>query len=213
VLYKKNIAVAQARQKSYADKRRKPIEFEVDDHVYLKVSPMRGVKRFGIKRKLEPQYVGPYRIIEKSERVTYKLNLPRELGAIFQVFHVSQLKKCLRLPEERVEVRRIKLKSDLSYEEKPVYVLDTLERVTQNRVVKLYKVVWSNHGERDATWEREDYLKDKYSAFYEKWYDFQISGRDFNKGEGCNTLGVCLASVHPYERGMSMCTIISCTLS
>jgi hypothetical protein len=190
------MAATQARQKSYTDKRRKPIEFEVGDHVYLKVSPMRGVKRFGIKRKLEPRYVGPYRIIEKSGRVAYKLSLPRELGAIFLVFHVSQLKKCLRLPEERVEARRIKLKSDLSYEEKPVYVLDTLERVTRSRVVKLYKVVWSNHGEHDTTWEREDYLKDNYSTFFEKWYDIQISGRDFIRGEGCNTPSVCLASVH-----------------
>jgi hypothetical protein len=184
------MAAAQARQKSYTDKRRKPIEFEVGDHVYLKVSPMRGVKCFRIKRKLEPRYVGPYQIIEKSGRVAYKLSLPHELGAIFPVFHVSQLKKCLRLPEERVEVRRIKLKSDLSYEEKPVYVLDTLKRVTRSRVVKLYKVVWNNHGECDATWEREDYLKDNYSTFYEKWYDFQISGRDLYKGEGCNTPGV-----------------------
>jgi hypothetical protein len=98
------------------------------------------------------------------------------MGAIFSVSHVSQLKKCRRHPEERVEVRHIKLKSDLSYEEKLVYVLDTLERVTQSRLVKLYKVVWSNHGERDATWEREDYLKDNHSAFYEKLYAFQISG-------------------------------------
>jgi hypothetical protein len=119
------MAAAQARQKDYANKRRKPIEFEVGDHVYLKVSPIRGVKRFGIKRKLEPRYVGPYQIIEKSGGVAYKLNLSCELGAIFLVFHVSQLKKCLRLPEERVDVRRIKMKSDLAYEEKPVYVLDT----------------------------------------------------------------------------------------
>ena len=96
------MTTAQARQKSYADKRRKPIEFEVGDHVYLKVSPMKGVKRFGIKRKLEPRYVGPYRIIEKSGRVAYKLDLPREMGAIFPVFHVSQLKKCLHIPEERI---------------------------------------------------------------------------------------------------------------
>jgi hypothetical protein len=123
----RNMVAAQARQKSYADKRRKPIEFEVGDHVYLKVSPMRGVKNFEIKRKLEPRYVGPYRIIEKSGS-----SLPRELGAIFPVFHVSQLKKYLYLPEERVEVRRIKLKSDLSYEDKSVYVLDTLERVTRS---------------------------------------------------------------------------------
>jgi hypothetical protein len=126
----KNMAATQARQKSYADKRRKPIEFEVGDHVYLKVSPMRGVKHFGTKRKLEPRYVGPYRIIEKSGRVAYKLNLPHELGAMFPVFHVSQLKKCLRPPLERVAVRGIKLESDLSYEEKHVYVLDTQERVT-----------------------------------------------------------------------------------
>jgi hypothetical protein len=186
----KNMAAAHGRQKSYADKRRKPIEFEVGDHVYLKVSPMKGVKRFGVKRKLEPQYVGPYRILEKNGKVDYKLHLPHELGAIFVVFHVSQLKKCLRLPEERVIVRRIKLKSNLSYVEKPIYVLETQERVTRNRVVKLYKLVWSNHSERDATWEREDYLKENHSAFYEKWYAFQISGQDFYTGEGCNTPSV-----------------------
>jgi hypothetical protein len=76
---------------------------------------MRGVKHFGIKRKLEPRYVGPYQIIEKSETVAYKLNLPRELRAIFLVFHVSQLKKCLCLLEERVDVRCIKLKLDVAY--------------------------------------------------------------------------------------------------
>jgi hypothetical protein len=77
------------------------------------------------------------------------------LGAIFPVFHVPQLKKCLRVPKEQVEVRRIKLKSDHVYEEKPVIVLEVKKRVTQNQVVK---VVWSNHSEHDATWEREDYL-------------------------------------------------------
>jgi hypothetical protein len=80
------------------------------------------------------------------------------MRAIFNVFHVSQLKKCLRVPEERVEARDIKLKLDLAYEEKPVQILDSKERVTQNRVIKFYKVMWSNHGERDATWEMEDYL-------------------------------------------------------
>jgi hypothetical protein len=97
------------------------------------------------------------------------------LGAIFPIFHVSQLKKCQCLPGERA-VRRIKFESDLSYEEKTIYVLDTQEMVTHSQVVKLYKVVWSNHGEHDATWEREDYLRDNYSAFYNKWYAFQILG-------------------------------------
>jgi hypothetical protein len=170
------MTATQARQKSYVNMRRKPIEFEVGDYVYLKVSPLKGVKRFGVKRKLAPRYVGPYQIIDKSGRVAYKLQLPPELGATFPVFHVSQLKKCLRVPEEKVEVRGIKLESDLAYEEKPMVVLEVKERVTQNRVVKLYKVVWSNHSERDATWERKDYLRDNHPTFYTKWYAFQISG-------------------------------------
>jgi len=107
---------AQARQKSYVDQRRKPLEFKVGDFVYLKVSPMKGVNRFGVKRKLAPRYVGPYEIIEKSGKVAYKVQLPPELGTVFPVFHVSQLKKCLRVPEERVETRGLKLQSDLSYE-------------------------------------------------------------------------------------------------
>jgi len=150
-----HLEAAQARQKSYADKRRKPIEFAVGDHVYIKVSLMKGVQRFGVKRKLAPRYLGPYRILEKKGNVAYKVQLPAELRAIFPVFHVSQLKKCLRVPEERVEVRDIKLKSNLVYEEKPVAVVDRKERVTRNQVVKFYKVLWSNHGEEDATWETE----------------------------------------------------------
>ena len=79
----------------------------------------------------------------------------------------------------------IELKSDLTFEEKPVRVIDTHERVTRSRVVKFYKVMWSNQGsERDATWEREDYLRDGYKEFYQQWYTFQISGRDFYKGGG-----------------------------
>jgi len=75
--------------------------------------------------------------------------------------------KCLRVVEERVEVRDIKLKSDLVYEEKPIEVVDRKERVTRNRVVKFYKVLWSNHGEEHATWETEDYLKEVYKTFFE----------------------------------------------
>jgi len=146
---------------------------------------MKGVQRFGVKRKLAPRYVGPYPIIEKSGRVAYKIELPYEMRAIFNVFHVCQLKKCLRVSKERVSLRNIKLKSDLTYEEKLVWVIDTRERVTQSQVVKFYKVMWSNQGsESDVMWEQEDYLKDVYPTFYSKWYAFQISGRDFYKGGG-----------------------------
>jgi hypothetical protein len=111
--------------------------------------------------------VGPYRILERKGNVAYKVQLTIELRAIFPVFHISQLKKCLRVLEETVEVWDIKLKSDLVYDEKPTAVIDLKERVSRNRVVKFYKVLWSNHGEEDATWETEDYLKEVYKTFFE----------------------------------------------
>jgi len=128
---------------------------------------MKGVQRFEVKRKLAPHNVGPYRILKRKGNVAYMVQLPVELRAIFPVFHVSQSKKCPHVAEELVEVRDIKLKSDLVYEEKPVAVLDRKERVTRNCVVKFYKVLWSNHGEEDATWETEDYLKEVYKTFFE----------------------------------------------
>ena len=112
------------------DKRRRQLTFEVGDYIYLKVSPMKGVQRFGVKRKLAPIYVGPYKIIERKGNVAYKLQLPPEMSAIFDVFHVSQLKKCLRVPEEAIAPTNIKLQSDLTYEEKPIQVLEEMERVT-----------------------------------------------------------------------------------
>ena len=104
---------AQSRQKSYANKRRRPLTFEVGDYVYLKVSPMKGVQRFGVKRKLTPRYIGPYKIIERKGNVAYRLQLPPEMSAIFDVFHVSQLKRCLHIPKEAIAPTNIKLQSDL----------------------------------------------------------------------------------------------------
>ena len=91
------------------------------------------------------------------------------MRAIFNVFNVSQLKKCLCIPDEAIEPAKIKLQSDLTYEEKPIQVLEEMERVTRSKVIKFYKVVWNNHSEQAATWEREDYLRQVYPAFYEKW--------------------------------------------
>ena len=105
----------QSRSKSYADKR-SPLVFEVGDYVYLKVSPMRKVHQLGVKRKLAPQYVGPYKIIEQCGPVAYRLQLPPKMSAIFNVFHVSQLKKCLCVPKEAIEPTSVKIQSDLTYE-------------------------------------------------------------------------------------------------
>nr|CAD39388.2 OSJNBb0016B03.9 [Oryza sativa Japonica Group] len=154
-----NLKVAQSRQKSYADNRRRDLEFAVGDFVYLRVTPLRGVHRFQTKGKLAPRYVGPFRIIARRGEVAYQLELPASLGNVHDVFHVSQLKKCLRVPSEQADSEQIEVREDLTYAERPVKILDTMERRTRNRVIRFCKVQWSNHAEEEATWEREDELK------------------------------------------------------
>jgi hypothetical protein len=125
-----NLKEAQARQKSYADKRHKPLYFEVEDYVYLKVSPMKDVSRIKVKGKLAPRYIGPFPILEQCGPVAYQLQLPETLSAVHNVFHVSQLKKCLRVPDRIVEVTDVALEPDLTYSEHPIRVLDQKDRIT-----------------------------------------------------------------------------------
>jgi hypothetical protein len=115
-----NLKEAQARQKSYADKRRQPLYFQVRDHVYLKVSPMKGATHFGVKGKLAPRYIGPFLILEQCGPVAYRLQLPETLSVVHNVFHVSQLKKCLRVQDRTIEVMDVTLKLDLTYSEHPI---------------------------------------------------------------------------------------------
>jgi hypothetical protein len=100
-MVRENLKTAQSRQRSYADTRRRELNFEVGDYVYLKVSPIRGIKRFRVKGKLAPRYIGPYQIQARHEEVAYQLSLPESLSVVHDVFHVSQLKKCLRVPDEQ----------------------------------------------------------------------------------------------------------------
>ncbi|WVZ87908.1 hypothetical protein U9M48_034483 [Paspalum notatum var. saurae] len=118
-------------EKSYADVRRGDLTFKVDDFVYLKVSPMRGIRRFNMKGKLAPRYIGPFKIVERKVGVATK-----PIG-IHNVFHVSQLKKCLRVPEEQAPLEGLDVREDLTYTEHPVKILETSERVTRNRRVKM----------------------------------------------------------------------------
>ncbi|WVZ90444.1 hypothetical protein U9M48_036746 [Paspalum notatum var. saurae] len=111
-----NLKSAQSRQKSYSDRRRRPLVFEKGDHVYLRVSPMKGVHRFGVKGKLAPRYVGPFKITEQCGPVAYRLELPPHLAVVHDVFHVSQLKKCLRVPREEVDTSQVQIEHDLTYE-------------------------------------------------------------------------------------------------
>jgi hypothetical protein len=94
-MIRENLRVAQLRQKSYVDKRRRGLSFKIGDFIYLKVSPMRGTHRFKVKGKLAPRYVGPYKIVDCKGEVTYELELPPQLSDVHDVFHVSQLNKCL----------------------------------------------------------------------------------------------------------------------
>ncbi|WVZ89701.1 hypothetical protein U9M48_036070 [Paspalum notatum var. saurae] len=154
-----NLRVAQSRQKSYADVRRRDLTFKVDDFVYLKVSPIRGIRRFNMKGKLAPRYIGPLKIVERKGEVAYKLELPSNLCGIHDVFHVSQLKKCLRVPEEQAPLEGLDVQELLTYTEHPVKILETSERVTRNRRIKMCRVQWKHNSEDEATWEREEELR------------------------------------------------------
>ena len=170
-LIRDRLKVAQSRQKSYADSKRKETVYEVRDRVYLRVSPLRGVKRFGVKGKLAPRFVGPYKVLERMGEVAYKLELPEGLSGVHDVFHVSQMKKChvemADIPlRDTVPLEAIQLDSDLTYEEKPVKILEFASRVTRSKVIKFCKVQWSHHNEDEATWEREEDLRKDYSHLF-----------------------------------------------
>jgi hypothetical protein len=150
-MVQENLKIAQSRQLSYADIRRE-LSFEVGDYVYVKVSPIRGVKRFGVKRKLAPWYIRPYHIQAKHGEVAYQLSLLESLSAVHDVFHVSQLKKCLRVPEKQLPTEDLEVQEDLTYIEKPTQILETTDKVTRMSIMRMCKVKWGHHLEEEATW-------------------------------------------------------------
>jgi hypothetical protein len=127
------------------------LEFEVGNHVYLRVSPLKGVKRFGMKGKLAPRYIRPFLILEKCGTMAYKLDLPQSLAGVHDIFHVSQLKKCLKAPVDVVSPEVTPLEADLSYPEHPIKILDQKDRVTRHKTIKFFKMQWSNYTEEEAT--------------------------------------------------------------
>jgi hypothetical protein len=131
------------------------LHFQVEDYVYLKVSPMKGVSRFGIKGKLAPRCIGPFPIVERYGPMAYRLQLPKTLSVVHNVFHMSQLKKCLRVPDRTIEVTDVALEPDLTYSEHPVQVLDQKDRITRRKTLKFYKIQWNQHTEDEATWETQ----------------------------------------------------------
>jgi hypothetical protein len=127
---------------------------------------MRDTRRFKVKGKLTPRCVGPFQILDRKGEVAYQLELPPQLSDVHDVFHVSQLKMCLRVPKEQIPMEQLDLGRDLSYSERPVRILDTVERVTHTKVIKMCKVQWSHHTENKATWEHEEELQADYLELF-----------------------------------------------
>jgi hypothetical protein len=135
---------------------------QIGDFIYLRVSPTRGIQRFGVKGKLAPRYIGPFKVIENCGPVAYCLQLPPQLAAIHDIFHVSQLRKCLKIPTEIIHPQAIEIELDLTYTEQPIRVLDSKERNTRRETIKMFKIQWGHHTEEEATWETESYLQQNF---------------------------------------------------
>jgi hypothetical protein len=175
-MVRENLRVTQSRQKSYDDHRRRELSFEVGEFVYLKVSPMRDLRCFKVRGKLAPRFIGPFKILEKRDEVAYQLELPPQLSDVHDVFHVSQLKKCLHVPEEQIPMDDLDAKEVLSYQEYPIKILETPERVTWNKRIKMCKVQWSHHTEKETTWEREEELKAEFPSLFSDLSESQGQG-------------------------------------
>ncbi|GJY69987.1 putative reverse transcriptase domain-containing protein [Tanacetum coccineum] len=161
VQIKSHIQAARDRQKSYADVRRKPLEFQVGDKVMLKVSPWKGVIRFGKRGKLNPRYIGPFKIIAKVGTVAYRLELPEKLSRVHSTFHVSKLKKCMADEPLAIPLDEIQVDDKLNFIEEPVEIMDReVKRLKQSRIC-LSKFGGNSRRGPEFTWEREDQMQKK----------------------------------------------------
>ena len=163
---KSNLKVAQDRQKSLADRHATDRVYEVGDWVFLKLSPWKGVVRFGKKGKLSPRYIGPYQITERIGEVAYRLELPPELSRVHDVFHVSMLCHYVADPSHVLPSQQLEVNPDLTYEEEPVTILDWKDKVLRDKTVRLVKVLWQNHSVEEATWELEERMRVMYPRLF-----------------------------------------------
>nr|GEY63072.1 putative reverse transcriptase domain-containing protein [Tanacetum cinerariifolium] len=169
VLIKQRMQVAQDRQKSYANQKQKPMEFEVGDRVILKVSPWKGVVRFGKRGKLNPRYVGPFKVLAKVGKVAYKLKLPQELSRVHHTFHVSNLKKCYSDKPLVMSLEGVHIDDTLQFVEEPVEIMERKIKRLKRSQIPLVKVRWNSKRGPEFTWEREDSFKRKYPHLFTNW--------------------------------------------
>ena len=143
-MIRKHLLTTQNRQKSYADIRRRPLEFEASDHVFLKVMPKRGVIIFEKRGKLSPRYIGPFEVLERVGTVAYRLVLPPSLLSVHEVFHVSMLRKYTPNPTHIVDRGELVVDADGTFEEGSVRIMDSREQVLRGKTVRLVKVLWQH---------------------------------------------------------------------
>ena len=139
--------------------RRRPLEFEVGDHVSLKVIPKRGVVRFSKRGKLSLRFTGPFEMLERIGIVAYRLALPPSMSGVHEVFHVSMLRKYTPDPAHVVDWGQIEIDTDVTFEEGPVCIVDSHDRVLRRKTVRLVRVLWRHCGMEESTWEREDTMR------------------------------------------------------
>ena len=165
-LIRQCLLMAQSRQKSYADVRRRPLEFEVGYHVFLKVMPKRRVVRFGKRGKLSLRFIWPFEILEKVGVVAYRLALPPSMSGVHEVFHVSILRRYTPDLAHVVDWGEIEVDTDGTFEEGPVCIVDSRDQVLRRKTVRLVRVLWQHRGVEESTWEREDKMQATYPFLF-----------------------------------------------
>ncbi|GKE85777.1 putative reverse transcriptase domain-containing protein, partial [Tanacetum coccineum] len=181
---KNRLLTARSRQKSYADVRRNPMEFDVGDMVMLKVSPWKGVIRFGKRGKLSLHYVGPFKIIKRIGPVAYRLEFQEKLRGIHNMFHVSNLKKCLADENSVIPLEEIQLDDKLHFIEEPVEIMDREVKQLKQSRIPIVKVRWNSRRGPEFTWEREDFFMKKYPHLFSS----RKRGRGDNRAPGRRSL-------------------------
>ena len=146
--------------------RRRPLEFEVGDYVFLKVMPKRGVVKFGKRGKLSPRFIRPFEILERVGTVAYRLALPPNMSGVHEVFHVSILKKYTPDPAHVVDWGQIEVDTDVTFKEGLVCIVDSCDQVLRRKTVRLVLVLWRHYGVEESTWDREDTMRATYPFLF-----------------------------------------------
>ena len=163
---REKIQTAQSQQKSYADIKRRPLEFNEGDHIFLRVTPTTGIGRALRTKKLNPRYLGPFQILKRVGPVAYQVALPPYLSNLHDVFHVSQLKKYNPDESHVLQPETVQLRADLTYQTLPVRIVERSDKQLRDKTVSLVKVAWGQTGTEEYTWELEDKMRTDYSFLF-----------------------------------------------